>query len=109
MFQIAIRLGFKLAIVQIQRDRGFVGFDAVVEKVEADFIGTGNALQANGRAMRQPDSFHSAGALVSGSQDAVLSVDDNRLNHTELPQALLQKHELLLVQMARVVIRRFQL
>ena len=109
VFQIAVRLGFEFTIVQIQRDRGLVGFNAVVEKVEADFIGAGNTLQANSRAMRQPDGFHGAGALVASGQDAILTVDDNRLNHTELPQALLQKHELLLVQMARVVIRRFQL
>ena len=77
-----------------------------MKKVEADFIGSGDSLQADGRTMRQTDGFHGSGALVASSQDAVLAIDNDRLNYAELPQTLLQLDELIFIQLTRVVVSR---
>ena len=75
-------------------------------EVEADFIGTADPLQSDRRAMSDADGFHSSRSLVSGCQDAVAAVDDDWLDDPELVEAFLKKNELVLAELARVVIRR---
>ena len=103
---VAVRFRLQLATLQIQRDRSLVGFDAVVEEVESDFIGARDVLESDSRAMGDAYGFHGSGALVASSQDAVLAIDNDRLNYTELPQTLLQLDELILIQLTRVVVCR---
>ena len=85
-----------------------IGFYAVVEQVEPDFINLGNTVDSDRGTMRHAQGYHGTCTLVSGSQNTVISIHNNRFDDSESPDTLLQFQEFIFGQFPGVVISRSQ-
>lgn len=75
-----------------------IGFYAVVEQVEPDFVNLGNTVDSDRGTMRHAQGYHGTCTLVSGSQNTVISIHNDRFDDSESTDTLLQFQEFIFGQ-----------